>query len=336
MPKGTLRRFLKVSEICTTGSIELTRDKDRYARIFDLKNLEHISLDIEQHRFLFSLNLEPFTLPLLASPNIKSIEIAFRDVFDEYRFRWSPSALFTTLEGVTFPFLHTFRADGAVDAEWFQSFHTPHTDPLGGFFTRHPRIRTIGFGWMEEMNHNVIAAPQVVEDLFPSLVNLDAPAFLCVTVMASRLADQLEYIGIWDVLPPGTLHTIPLDMKRMPRLRKLVIDCSRTGLLSMDVLKQILSCAPGLEELEVTRRIDQPHQLPEAVRVVPNLRTLTFDLTRFPGVGNDAEWDAFALALAQACPKLQRVKNEDPLLYTAWDVQRGKDGEVMVSRTKAY
>ncbi|KAG8736081.1 hypothetical protein FRC10_009715 [Ceratobasidium sp. 414] len=163
--------------------------KIEFVRIFDLKNLEYISLSITQNQFLFQPNLEPFVLPLRASPYIKSIEIAFEDVFDEFKFYWSPSVLFAALEGATFPFLRTFRASGAVDVDWFHSFNTPHTDPLEGFFTRHPGIRTIGFGWMEEVDHRVVVAPEVVETIFPSLTRFDAPTFLCGAVMASRLAD---------------------------------------------------------------------------------------------------------------------------------------------------
>ncbi|KAG9088873.1 hypothetical protein FRC06_001808 [Ceratobasidium sp. 370] len=256
--------------------------EDRYARIFDLKNLEHISLSIRQTQPLFLPNLEQFALPLRSSPHLKFMEINLEDIFDENKFYWSPSALFATLEGVTFPFLHTFRAHGAVDVDWFHSFNTPSTDPLGDFFTRHPGIRTIGFGWMEEVDHHVVVAPQVVEALFPSLTHFDAPAFLCGAVMASRLAGQLEYLGIWDVLSAHgpNLQTIPQTAKQMPRLRKLQIDCSRTGRVSMDAVKKILSCTPGLEEFEVSRRVDQPVCTFQIMKINPNGGTLPGRTTR--------------------------------------------------------
>ncbi|KAG8766419.1 hypothetical protein FRC12_006893 [Ceratobasidium sp. 428] len=304
-----------------------------YTRMFDLQNLENMAITIQHHGPLrFNPNLESFALPLRSSPNLKSLALLIEADYDSQTC-WSPSTLLNSLKDLTFPSLHSFNAGGVVDNLWYQAFAAPGSDPLGAFFTRHPGLRTISLGWMEQVSYEAIIAPEIVESLFPSLVHFCAPAALSGPVMASKLANQLETLSIIELVPPHgpSLETAAQAARPMPNLRKLVIDGRRQGWVKMDAVKQILGYTPDLEEFDISQGLDQPELLP-SLRLIPNLRVLTVETFGWSGVKTDSQWDAYVVELAKACHKLNRVNNSRS--WCSWDIERRGDDEVVLHRSK--
>ncbi|KAG9120531.1 hypothetical protein FRC07_003933 [Ceratobasidium sp. 392] len=301
---------------------------------FDLQNLEHYSLEIRPTVRRWDPNFEPFILPLRASPKLRSLELSFEDFWDDMAFLWNPNSVFSLLEDTTLPLLDNLSIQGSIHPDWYQSFLAPDSSALGGFFRRHSGLRTINLGWKEEFSYFASLAPEIVETLFPAVTHLDAPTFMCGPVVASKLASQLEYIGIWELSPPQIgpdLQGIAPTVKHMPKIRKMAIEGSRSGLVKMDAVKKILSCTPGLQEIQLTRRVDQPNEIVAALQLVPDLRVLKVDLTSWNGVTEKEEWDAWALSLAQTCTKLRKVTNDDRVIPRTWEFHRRSDDAIDMS-----
>ncbi|KAG9091517.1 hypothetical protein FS749_016475 [Ceratobasidium sp. UAMH 11750] len=300
--------------------------------MLDLKNLEHFALTVRQMIWIFDPKLESIALSVCASRNLQSLQLCFDYPSGDNGWHWSPSTLFASFDSVTLPFLHTFRADGAIDDNWYRSFNAPNSGSIGAFFTRHQGLRTISLGWMGRRVPVVTIAPETVAALFPSVTHFSAPPFLCGPVIASNLADQLEHLGMWDFDTSANLTTaIPL-VKGLPRLRKLTIDGTKMSTVDMNTVKRILNRAPGLEEFSILRRVKWADELLQSLQLAPELRILSFESAKWSGVAVAREWDEYALSLAQICPKLQRVNNVEPMLKTSWDIWR-EDGKCILSKS---
>ncbi|KAG8678462.1 hypothetical protein FRC08_017756, partial [Ceratobasidium sp. 394] len=245
-----------------------------YARTFDFKNLSHFSLDVKSLGFDFETRrLRALVLPLYNSPHLQSLELNFEDSRHDGS-TWSPNELFAALDGITLSSLRTFRALGSIDPDWYLSFNSDYPTPPSDFFARHSRLETIGLGWMEQHIHKQTFEPRIMETLFPSLLHLEAPDFVCESVMRSTLAGQLQSLNISDLdSPPAgpNLDTISNSSKIMPNLRKLVIGGDRSSPFKSTTLHTLLRCAPGLEELELSWELDEPDEILSALQLVPNL-----------------------------------------------------------------
>ncbi|KAG9079391.1 hypothetical protein FS749_008557 [Ceratobasidium sp. UAMH 11750] len=299
--------------------------------------------------WIFDPKLESIALSVCASRNLQSLELCFDYPSGDNGWHWSPSTLFASLDSVTLPFLHTFRADGAIDDNWYRSFNVSNSGSIGAFFTRHQGLRTISLGWMGRRVPAVTISPETVAALFPSVTHFSAPPFLCGPVIASNLADQLERLEIWDFDTSANLTTaIPL-VKGLPKLRKLTIDGTKMRTVDMNTVKRILNRAPGLEEFSILRRVkwavcispivkvdtetawSRQGELLQSLQLTPELRILSFESAKWSGVAVAREWDEYVLRLAQICPKLQRVNNVEPMLKTSWDIWR-EDGKCILSK----
>jgi hypothetical protein len=194
-------------------------------------------------------------------PDIQSITVDLRDWASD-GYTWSPGVLCAALGGVTFPSLHTFRALGAVNTDWSSFFESPEENPLHAFFTRHPALHTIGVGCVHETETMYSEAIDTAEltKLFPSLVHLEAPAFLCDSIMASSLADQIEslvILGEWYGPTATNPDTMIQVARRMPKLQRLTVPGMQDA-QGMGALKQLLSAAPELKELKYTGNNKNP------------------------------------------------------------------------------
>lgn len=205
-------------------------------------------------------HLDPLVSLLRASPNIQSLTLNLLD-YSSTGLTWSPTALVAALDNPTFPSLHTFRALGESYPDWSSFFDAPESDPLRAFFSRHPGLRTVGLGWVAETAHWRPIDKHDLAALFPSLVHLAAPAYLCGPLMASKLADQLESVAVlddwYDSTGPDTIAEGIQGMK-LSKLQKLAFHVEKEDSIEVEALKVVIGAAPGLEELEFRIPLDEP------------------------------------------------------------------------------
>jgi hypothetical protein len=155
--------------------------------------------------------------------------------------------------------LPTLRALGAVSTDWPSFFESPDENPFRAFFTHHPDLHTIGIGWEFETMYSEVINPVDLATLFPSLIHLEAPAFLCAPIMASSLADQIESVAILDEWyePMGpNLNTTAQAARLMPELRRLALHQNEDR-IDTRALKRLLSVTPELQELKFMAMHDQ-------------------------------------------------------------------------------
>ncbi|KAG9090957.1 hypothetical protein FS749_000164 [Ceratobasidium sp. UAMH 11750] len=172
-----------------------------------------------------------------------------------------------------------------------------------------------------------------METLFPSLLHLEAPDFVCGSVMRSTLAGQLQSLNINDLdSPPAgpNLDTISHASKIMPNVRKLVIDGDRNSPFKATTLNTLLRCVPGVEELELCWELDEPDKILSALQLVPNLRVLNLYFFPLSWVESSRDWDKCIPILAQTCPKLRWVNKLHPAAL-GWEICHGEDGTIIVS-----
>ncbi|KAG8733823.1 hypothetical protein FRC10_012125 [Ceratobasidium sp. 414] len=265
--------------------------------------------------------LEPILLPLRNSPNLQSLELSFAQY--PRGLDWLPNELFSALDDITFPHLHTLHLRGDIDPRFFSSFKNHRLNSLGRFFSRHSGLRSLCIDPTSPLPIQAID-PQVAEVVFPSLTRLEGPYLVCGSVMASTLADQLEDLKVTDLrLVPNA----PLTLKSLPKLRKLLIG---EGAVSPDlsIVEKLLSCTPGLEELVCGWQLEMPDEVLSVLSIVPELRILS--LGAMPsGASKKAGWHERVPVFAEKCPKLQRM-NRLVLCEMSWDILRGDDGKVTV------
>jgi hypothetical protein len=195
-----------------------------------------------------------------ASPNLQSLSLNLRDHHDIGN-TWSLTPILSALGNVTFPSLHTFRALGAAAHDWYSFFDSPDSDPMRAFFIRHPGLRTIGFGSVLERAYYGDMSPDDMATLFPSLTHIETPIFLCIPIITSSLANQIQSLTIVDVRYEGT--TFDLDLiagvvKDLPKLRVLKLCIDEEDEISSEALRKVLAAAKGLQELEFMLGLNDP------------------------------------------------------------------------------
>ncbi|KAG8719500.1 hypothetical protein FRC08_002682 [Ceratobasidium sp. 394] len=296
---------------------------------FKFEELLNFSLSIPHLALGFGIcELKPFVSHLRASSRLQSLELDLGDPSDS-RYSWSPNMLFTILEGITFPDLHTFRVLGRIDPGWYCSFFkVSGSSAVCAFFVRHPRLHTIALGGIWYWIHDKSLEPALMEGLFPSLTSLDAPPWICGPVMTSQLSNQIQHIRIVDfdsAVTGADLTTISQTTKRLPRLQSLTLDIGSYPSRWAE-LERLLGCAPGLEELDISWDVDQLDNLFALFPLVPNLRALTI----WAPHGLNIFWHNSVLRLAQAGPRLQRIKVENSLETRRWSIERGSGDHIVV------
>jgi hypothetical protein len=197
---------------------------------------------------------------LRACPNLKSLNLYLLDSQDVGN-TWSPDGLLDTLGFAVFPSLTAFRALGAVGQDWEAFFDSPDSNLLRAFLSRHPKLHTVGLGWVDGYDYYNYVDPQSMAALFPSLKHLEAPAFLCAPVLASSLANQLESVTVLDKMFSRirpNLYAIAQGIAPLPNLRKLALHVDNQKWIEMDHLKRVLRSAPNLEELEYRTPFGEP------------------------------------------------------------------------------
>jgi hypothetical protein len=66
------------------------------------------------------------------------------------------------------------------------------------FFEQHRALETVSLAWAPGLNEQSDLGPEIVTSLFPSVRHFEGPAFLCVSVLRSPLALQLESLSVLD------------------------------------------------------------------------------------------------------------------------------------------
>lgn len=209
-------------------------------------------------------HLPPLLLLLRACPTLRSLTLDLRD-HSASGFEWSPSALFAALDDDTsFPSLHTFRALGSANPNWLEFFAQPESNALRGFLKRHPGLHTVSLGWIWESGYYQTIDLNDMVSLFPSLKHLDAPAFICGPVVASRIADQLESLAILDEQIESSgpnIKTVAAAARSLPTLKRFALQADRVDSIEVEPLKALVCVAPVLEELEFRAPLDEPVRL---------------------------------------------------------------------------
>lgn len=183
----------------------------------------------------------------------------------ESRIQWPLDELLTAIGFDACPSLSTFRAAGSITPNWVDLFASPDSSPVYKFFSRHPKLHSIGLGWASKGKYNKNINPSVMEMLFPSLGHIEAPSFFCAPILASSLANALESLTILDN-PFGQeeeSYAIAEQARSLPKLKKLGFPEERLGFeaygsMAVAPLKRLLSRAPNLEELELRSPLNEP------------------------------------------------------------------------------
>lgn len=276
---------------------------------------------------------------IFASPNLTSLTLNLCDPIEYISYNNPPlfdiSGLVKHLE---MPCLRTFRTRGCAIPNWSRMFDGSDTDPLFGFFLRHPRIEELEFVPIDNRHDDEYddeINSKNMPRLFPSLKQFEGPALLCKPIIASTLAAQLKCLVITDHwLDPDdgeySLFDITESIATLPRLRRLVILANNVS-LPVGPLNRMLQAANGLEELEIRSEVDDyvstliTRRFPnltfaqtEFLNVLvhlPKIRKVTLPCpkpTNIPwGYLNDREefgWESFVRTLASACPRLEVVR----------------------------
>lgn len=126
------------------------------------------------------------------------------------------------------------------------------------FFRQHPQITDLELGWTNGFQTNSNSIP--IADLLPSLKRFTGPVKLCMEVVSSPLAAQLEYLSVKD---DGveisdfieSIHELAQVVKPLPKLREMyfwAFDPMMAGTVSLSSLNTLLAAAPGLLSLGIS------------------------------------------------------------------------------------
>ncbi|KAF8595647.1 hypothetical protein BDV93DRAFT_611308 [Ceratobasidium sp. AG-I] len=246
-----------------------------YTQLFNFTDLSHFSLTIYNMPGEYDEDhVGPLVSLLQASPRLQSLSLEFHDHYGG-KYRWSPDTIFSSLGiDAVYPSLHTLRLLGAFDPNWSSFCDKEEPDPLWKFVSRHPALRTVGFGWFLELDDPNPIEPTHMVEVFPCLEHLIAPAFICEPVIASELAGALQSLTIYDEfydeIGPN-LETMATAARPMPKLKRLIFHAEREDSFSAGMLKILLGTTPFLVDLELNTSLDQPEEAHNLLKLVPNL-----------------------------------------------------------------
>ncbi|KAG9119350.1 hypothetical protein FRC07_005666, partial [Ceratobasidium sp. 392] len=305
-----------------------------YTLILKFKNLPYLSLAMTCLPYHFDEeHIESLALLVRACPNLRTIDFDFDDHHDSGG-QWSPGQLCAHLKDITFHHLHTFRTMSNIDPDWLQFFDSPEKNPLHQFFLRHPDLHTIGLGWLPETVYSKPIDPTVMKALFPSVKHAEVPAFLCVPIVASKLAAQIETIKVadpyfWHSPPESDLRFIARSARCMPNLRRLSFDFDFRHSTRPDGLEELLRLAPGLQELELGIPLIELDEIVDSLKHAPNLQKLSILPAETRAIElrtGERVWVAFISSVAGVCLKLRYFRDLSDWDEVWWMVNRLEDG----------
>ncbi|QRV97039.1 F-box-like protein [Ceratobasidium sp. AG-Ba] len=311
-------------------------EEEFYLEMFRFTGIFHFSWEIEATFDNESSLLDRLAHSLRACPDLKTLEFSCGGFDDESR--WSTEDFWSKLRDVTFRSLRTFRAVGSnIAPDWSLFLDSPDKSALRAFFLRHPNLRSIGFGPISPTDCERFLQTTDVETLFPGLTEFEGPIFLCRLLVGSTLADQIESLTITDDvhdLNTGAIDLSPVARmaKRMPRLRRLVINIWSTHSDGLSGLDELLQCTPSLKELKLVVKFTELDEIVDLLPHVPCLRGLSI---YFPSImeliTGESGWNECLPVMAKACPQLQYVCEVAAWEETGyWWIVRGRGGEISV------
>ncbi|CAE7227869.1 unnamed protein product [Rhizoctonia solani] len=290
---------------------------DHYAdSLFAFTNLDRLAINSKFLAHGQNRLPESILAAIRASPNLKSLELDLGEPDIGKDRTWSPNKLFKEV-GLTFPELHTLRLGGRVVLQWPLTLSKPAT-PFRLFFEQHPMLQSISIAWAPGLNEQNDLGPETVISLFPSLRHFEGPAFLCVSILRSPLALQLESLSILDkqlgISKAEHINKLSNAAESLPKLSTLNFYLESDPQPQYRAIREISRIAPNLREICVQGlHIDLRMSIVEALRHAPNLRKLT---ARVSIVTPKA-----LRSLLSACPRLEELQDTyKPHAIRSWKV----------------
>ncbi|KAG8785533.1 hypothetical protein FRC12_017461 [Ceratobasidium sp. 428] len=164
--------------------------------------------------------------------------------------------------------------------------------------------------------------------LFPSLQHFEGPSFLCIAIVKSSLAPQLESLKILDLSSPSSLARdnkpsvnaicdLAASAESLPTLSSLQFFVD-PGTRTSRVIHELTRAAPELRELAINEATLQQLKIPESLHA-PKMRKLTISA----GIITPTR----LRVLLEACPLLEEIRDTyQPRLTRIWRVSRRADG----------
>ncbi|KAJ1300913.1 hypothetical protein OPQ81_003338 [Rhizoctonia solani] len=252
---------------------------DHYAdSLFGFAKLDHLSINSKFLAHGQNRLPESVIAMIRASPNLKSLELDLGEPSTETDRTWSPNKLFKEV-GLVFPELHTLRLGGRIVLQWPLTLSKPSTF-FRLFFEQHRALRSISLGWAPGLNEQNDLGPDTVLSLFPSVRHFEGPAFLCVSILNSPLALQLESLSVLDKQLGSSkamhINKLANAAESLPKLRVLNFYLESDPQPQYHAIRGISQIAPSLREVCVQGlHIDLKMSIVEALRHASNLRKLT-------------------------------------------------------------
>ncbi|CAE6497409.1 unnamed protein product [Rhizoctonia solani] len=298
---------------------------DHYANsLFGFTNLNHLAINSKFLAHGQDRLPESIIAMIRASPNLKSLELDLGEPSIEADRTWSPNKLFKEV-GLTFPNLHTLRLGGRVVIQWPLTLSKPSTF-FRLFFEQHQALQSISLAWTPRLNEQNDLGPEVVASLFPSVRHFEGPAFLCVSILQSPLALQLESLSVLDKQLGSSkaehINKLASAAESLPRLSNLNFYLESDPQAQYRAIREISRIAPGLREVCVQGlHIDLRMSIVEALKYASNLRKLT---ARVSIVTPKA-----LRTLLNVCPRLEELQDTyKPHAVRSWRVLHGPSGGV--------
>ncbi|CAE6430189.1 unnamed protein product [Rhizoctonia solani] len=298
---------------------------DYYAdSLFAFTNLDRLAINSKFLAHGQSRLPESILTAIRSSPNLKSLELDLGEPNIETDRTWSPNKLFKEV-GLVFPELHTLRLGGRVVPQWPLTLSKPSTS-LRLFFEQHQALQSISIAWTPGLNEQSDLGPEIVVTLFPSVRHFEGPAFLCVSVLRSPLALQLESLSVLDKYIGNSkakhINELANAAESLPKLSTLNFYLESESQAQYRAIREISRVAPNLREVCVQGlHIDLKMSIVEALRHASNLRKLT---ARVSLVTPKA-----LRTLLSVCPRLEELQDTyKPHAIRSWRVLHGASGGV--------
>ncbi|CAE6506316.1 unnamed protein product [Rhizoctonia solani] len=267
-----------------SGVPEFLKVDDLRRDVFTFKSLDNLA--ISWHDAIEGLFDPPSHLieMIEGSPNLRRLEL----FLSGSSWGWQPSSFFHQIKNPLQELIH-LALGGYLDEEWYRlisgTLHTPGS--FHSFLGQHSRLRVLHIFAVHKPQPDFVLHPEVAERLFPSLVEFFGPSEMCIGIVTSRLATQLEILFVIPteddednitIHPFERLSTVTRTLSQLselgfldsghpifrswsfntenlqklfyvtPQLKRLDLGSSNTRLV--DLLAP-LHCVPGLTELSI-------------------------------------------------------------------------------------
>ncbi|QRW11034.1 hypothetical protein RhiLY_10033 [Ceratobasidium sp. AG-Ba] len=203
-------------------------------------DLDHLKLKVGCDDFdVNGSHIQAIASSLHFSPKLRTLEL-------EILSSWSLRALCAGLKTMTFPCLHTIRAQGHLQDDW-RSLSEYGDDALYAFLARHPGLQVVQFDRGYDSTRGCPSDALAV--VFPSLRALEAPPDFCYALAMSHKNCQIRSLSV-AYLREAEAALIRDTLPCLPILQRLNItdyyDRKRS------IIKNVITCGcESLEELQV-------------------------------------------------------------------------------------